>query len=52
MYGYPQRKAIKVAVETMKWHAEEFEELTLVLFGEWEFGFAGEMFPEFILPLV
>ena len=34
VYGYPQREAIKVAVETMKKYAEEFEELTLVLFGE------------------
>lgn len=48
VYGYPQREAIRVAVETMKKHAEEFEEITLVLFGEREFGFAGEMFPEFI----
>ena len=46
VYGYPQRDAIKVAVETMKLHAEEFEELTLVLFGEREFGFAGEMFSD------
>ena len=48
VYGYPQRDAIRVAVGTMKGHAEEFEEITLVLFGEREFGFAGEMFPEFI----
>lgn len=48
VYGYPQREAIRVAVETMKKHAEEFEELTLVLFGEREFGFAGEDYPEFI----
>ena len=48
VYGYPQREAIRVAVETMKGHAEEFDELTLVLFGEREFGFAGEMFGEFI----
>ena len=47
VYGYPQREAIKVAVTTMKEHAEEFEELTLMLFGEREFGLAGEMFPEF-----
>ena len=52
VYGYPQRDAIRVAIETMKKHAEEFEEITLVLFGEREFAFAGEMFPEFILPLV
>jgi len=48
LYGYPKRDAIRVAVETMKGHAEEFEEITLVLFGEREFGFAEEMFPEFI----
>ena len=52
VYGYPQRDAIRVAVETMKGHAEEFEEITLVLFEEREFGFAREMFLEFILPLV
>ena len=48
VYGYPHRDAIKVAVETMKKHAGDFDEITLVLFGEREFGFAGEMFPEFI----
>lgn len=48
VYGYPQREAIRVAVETMKVHAEDFEELTLVLFGEREFAFAGEDYPEFI----
>jgi len=47
VYGYPQREAIRVAIETMKKHAEEFEELTLVLFGEREFAFAGEDYPEF-----
>ena len=48
VYGYPQRDAIRVAIETMKMHQDDFEEITLVLFGEREFGFAGEMFPEFI----
>ena len=48
VYGYPQRDAIRVAVETMKGHAEEFEEITLVLFGEREFLIAGEDYPEFI----
>ena len=48
VYGYPQRDAIRVAVETMKKHTEEFEELTLVLFGEREFAFAGEEYPEFV----
>ncbi len=49
VYGYPQREAIRVAVETMKGHAEEFEELTLVLFGEREFAFAGEEYGEFVV---
>ena len=48
VYGYPQRAAIKVAIEKMKLHQEDFAEITLVLFGEWEFGFAGEYYPEFI----
>ena len=48
VYGYPQRDAIRVAIETMKLHQDDFDELTLVLFGEWEFGFAGEMFTEFM----
>ena len=47
-YGYPQKDAIRVANETMKLHQDDFDEITLVLFGEREFGFAGEMFPEFI----
>ena len=48
VYGYPQREAIKVAVETMKGYAEDFEEITLVLFGEREFGFAKEDYNKFI----
>ena len=48
VYGYPQRDAIRVAVETMKGFAADFEELTLVLFGEREFGMAREDYPEFI----
>jgi O-acetyl-ADP-ribose deacetylase (regulator of RNase III) len=48
-YGYPQREAIKVAIETMKLHQGEFEEITLVLFGEREFGFAREDYPEFLI---
>ena len=48
VYGYPQREAIRVAVETMKGFAGEFEELTLVLFGEREFGLARVDYPEFI----
>ncbi|MCR5766198.1 MAG: O-acetyl-ADP-ribose deacetylase [Treponema sp.] len=49
VYGYPQREAIRVAVENMKKHVEEFEELTLVLFGEREFGFAGEEYASYIV---
>ena len=48
VYGYPQSDAIRVAIETMKLHQDDFDEITLVLFGEREFGFAGELFPEFI----
>ena len=48
VYGYSQKDAIRVAIETMKLHQDDFDEITLVLFGEGEFGFAGEMFPEFI----
>ena len=29
-------------------YQDDFDEITLVLFGEREFGFAGEIFPEFI----
>lgn len=47
VYGYPQREAIRVAVETMKRFAVDFEELTLVLFGEREFAFAKEDYCEF-----
>lgn len=48
VYGYPQRDAIRVAIETMKLHQDDFDEITLVLFGEREFGFAGDAYPEFI----
>ena len=48
VYGYPQRDAIRVAIETMKLHQDEFDEITLVLFGEWEFGFAKEDYPDFV----
>lgn len=48
VYGYPQRDAIRVAIETMKLHQDDFDEITLVLFGEREFGLAGENYPEFI----
>ena len=48
VYGYPQREAIKVAVESMKKQQENFEEITLVLFGEREFGFAKEDYGELV----
>lgn len=48
VYGYPQRDAIRVAIETMKLHQDDFDEITLVLFGEREFGFARDAYPEFI----
>ncbi len=48
VYGYPQRDAIRVAIETMKLHQDDFDEIALVLFGEREFGFAREDYPEFI----
>ena len=48
VYGYPQKDAIRVAIETIKLHQDDFDEITLVLFGEREFGFAKEMYAEFI----
>ena len=48
VYGYPQRDAIKVAIETMKLHQDDFDEITLVLFGEREFGYAKEDYPDFV----
>ena len=48
VYGYPQREAIKVAIETMKQHRDDFDEITLVLFGEREFNFAKADFGEFV----
>ena len=48
VYGYPQRDDIRVAIETMKLHQDDFDEITLVLFGKREFGFAEENYPEFI----
>ena len=46
VYGYPQRNAISVAIEAMKMHQDDFKEITLVLFGEREFGFAREKYYE------
>ena len=51
VYGYPQKDAIRVAVETMKLHQDDFDEITLVLFGVREFGFAREEYPQFISSL-
>ena len=48
VYGYPQREAIKVAIEAMKLYQENFDEVTLVLFGEREFGYAREMYGELL----
>ena len=48
VYGYPQREAIRVAIETMKLHKDDFDELTLVLFGEQEFGFTKEDYGDFV----
>ena len=48
VYGYPQREAIRVAVEAMKLHQADFDEITLVLFGDREFGFAKVDFGEFV----
>ena len=48
VYGYPQRDAIRVAIETMKLHQDDFDEITLVLFGEREFGYAKEDYPDFV----
>ena len=48
VYGYPQREAVKVALETMKIHQNDFEEITLVLFGVREFGFAKEDYGELV----
>lgn len=47
VYGYPQRDSIRVAIETMKLHQDDFDEITLVLFGEREYGFAREDYSEF-----
>ena len=48
VYGYPQREAIKVAVENMKLYKDDFDTLTLVLFGEREFEIAKEDYGKFV----
>ena len=47
VYGYPKDEAIHVAVETMKQYVDDFEEITLVLFGDPLFEMAKRMYPEF-----
>lgn len=47
VYGYPQKEAIHVAVETMKQHQTDFEEITLVLFSDREYKIAKEDYPDF-----
>ena len=48
VYGYPQREAIKVAVETMKQHLHDFDEITLILFGAREFELSKEDYGELV----
>ena len=47
VYGYPQAEAIHVAVENMKQYVDDFEEITLVLFGESLFEMAKLQYPDF-----
>ena len=47
VYGYPKDEAIHVAVENMKQYVDDFEEITLVLFGDPLFEMAKRMYPEF-----
>ena len=49
VYGYPQREAIEVAIGAMEQYIADFEEITLVLFGEREFGCAKEEFAPYIV---
>ena len=48
VYGYPKKDAIRVAIETMKRNASDFDELTLVLFSERECGIAKEDYRELV----
>lgn len=48
LHGCRTGEAIKVAIETMKLHTDDFDEITLVLFGEREFGIAKEDYPKFL----
>lgn len=45
VYGYPQKKAIKVAIENMKLYQNDFETIALVLFGDKVFELAKNTFP-------
>ena len=47
VYGYPQNEAIQVAVENMKQYVNDFEEITLVLFGERLLEMAKLQYPDF-----
>ena len=47
VYGYPQAEAIHVAVENMKQYVDDFEEITLVLFGDKLLEMAKEEYPDF-----
>ena len=47
VYGYPQAEAIHVAVENMKQYVDDFEEITLVLFGERLLELAKKEYPDF-----
>ena len=49
VYGYPQNEAIHVAVENMKQYVDDFEEITLILFGDRLFEMAKKMYPEFCI---
>ena len=47
VYGYPQNEAIHVAVENMKQYVDDFEEITLVLFGDRLLEMAKNEYPDF-----
>ena len=47
VYGYPHDEAIHVAIENMKQYVDDFEEITLVLFGDRLLEMAKEEYPDF-----
>ena len=47
VYGYPQNEAIQVAVENMKQYVDDFEEITLVLFGDRLLEMVKKEYPDF-----